>query len=170
VNDFDSLRGVPGISDTMLSTVDAVRRYMRDHPQLNRLINGEESSDRMILYALMDAISTFNGRPPPNKYTLEQMIQEDCLPILIRLTVITLLEGIGLLQTRNHVNYSAGGTNVGINDKTPMIMGWLRYFKETTDAELLRKKTSLNIMSILGPGNAGVSSEYWTVHNTFSYW
>jgi hypothetical protein len=86
---------------------------------------------------------------------------------MLRLTVIAIMESVGLLQTRNHINYSNGGVNVGVNDKTPMIMEWLRYYKSSADQLLLRVKTALNIESILGPSNSGVHSELWAVNASY---
>lgn len=170
MSDLADLRGIPGITTTTLAVVDQVRNYVRDYPQLNRLIGGEESSDRQILWALLDATALFNVTPPPTSMMLEELLQANCLPILIRLTTISLLEGVGMLQTRNHINYSNGGINVGVSDKTPLIMQWLQYLRTTVDQLLKQVKISMNIMSILGADKPGVSSEYWAVHNTYSYW
>ena len=48
-------------------------------------------------------------------------------------TVVALIESVGLLQTRNHLNYSTGGINVGTNDKTPLLMQWLQYYRSFTE-------------------------------------
>jgi hypothetical protein len=74
---------------------------------------------------------------------------------------------VGLLQTRNHINYSDGGLNVGVNDKTPMIMQWLNYFKSTTEQQKLRVKVALNISNMLGGSETGVSSELWAVNASY---
>ena len=88
--------------------------------------------------------------------------------LLLRMTVCSVIESVGLLQTRNHINYSNGGITVGVNDKTPMLMNWLQYFKATTDQMKLRVKVAMNIGAILGPSNAGVHSEYWATNSTYA--
>lgn len=163
----ERLQSVKLMSTTMQAFVQTVRLYLRDHPQLNRLVAGEESSDRIIAWAVLDAIAEFNGTPHFTNYGLEELIARNQQALLLRMTTTTLLESIGLLQTRNHLNYSNGGINVGVNDKTSMIMGWLQYFKSTTEQRKQQVKVSLNIESILGPNNTGVHSELWSVNASY---
>lgn len=159
-----SLQGIPGMSDSFREFVQMVRFYMRDMPELNRLVAGEESTDRQIAWAVMDALADFNGTPPfLGNINLDGMLGMQQHSLLLRMTVCNVIESVGLLQTRNHINYSNGGITVGVNDKTPMLMNWLQYFKSTTDQLKLRVKVAMNIASILGPTNSGVHSEYfWT--------
>lgn len=150
--------------------VGQVREYMRDHAVLNRLIRGEETSDRQMAFAVIKAISQFNTRPPRSRYSLRQLLDEELFSLLMDLTVVAVIESVGLLQTRNHINYSAGAMNVGINDKTPLLMQWLQYYRASTDQEIQRVKTAMNIESILGPGNFGNFSEYWSLSNSYISW
>jgi len=162
-----TLQGVAGMSDAMKAFVHEVRLFLRDAPELNRITAGEESSDRMIAWSVMDALSRFNGTPHVTFYTLEDLLAIQQNHLLLRMTVETLLESIGLLQTRNHLNYSAGGINVGVNDKTPLILEWLRLFKSTTEQRLQQVKVGLNVESILGSDQVGVHSEYWFVNMSY---
>lgn len=162
-----SLQGIEGVSDTTKAFVASVRAFLRDHPELNRLIAGQESNDRLILWAVLDALDNFNGTPHFTNLSLEDLIQLNQRSLMVRMTVISLLESVGLLQTRNHINYSDGGLNVGVNDKTPLIMNWLQYFKSFTEQKMQRVKVSLNIASILGPGNPGIHSELWSVNSAY---
>lgn len=162
-----STLGIPGMTQTTRDFVQMVRLYIRDFPELNRIIRGEESSDRMIAWALLDALADFNGTPPFTIFSLEDLLQRSQQALLLRMTVIALLESVGLLQTRNHINYSDGGINTGVNDKTPLIMNWLSYYKGATEQMKLRVKVSFNIESILGSSNEGVHSEYWAVNLSY---
>jgi hypothetical protein len=164
----ETLQGIPGMTDAFRSFVESVRAYTRDYPELNRLIAGEESTNRQIAWAVLDAISQFNGTPHLTNYSLDDLLQRNQTMLMRRLTVICLVEQVGLLQTRNHINYSTGGINVGINDKTPMLMQWLQYFRSYTDQLLTRVKVALNIEGILGPSNSGIFSEYWSVNCTYA--
>ena len=158
----DSLAGLPGVTPTFRAFVQMVRGFIRDFPELNRLVAGEESTDRQIAWSVLDAISDFNGTPPfIGKFSLEDLLQRDLHYLLLRMTTVSLLEQVGLLQTRNHINYSTGGINVGVNDKTPLIQNWLRYFKAFVDQRKQHVKVAFNIEGILGPSNSGVFSEYW---------
>lgn len=163
-----SLQGIPNMSQDFRDFVQMVRAYLRDIPELNRIVSGEESSDRQIAWAVLDALSDFNGTPHLTSYSLEELLQRNQHALLRRMTTISLIESIGLLQTRNHINYSDGGLNVGVNDKTPLLMNWLQYFRASTDQMKQRVKVALNIEGILGPSNSGVFSEYWAVNSTYA--
>lgn len=165
---MSSLQGLPGVTPQFASFVEMVRGYMRDFPELNRLVAGEESTNRQIAWAVLDAMSDFNGTPPLGNASLEDLLQRNQHALLLRMTVISLIEQVGLLQTRNHINYSTGGMNVGVNDKTPLLMNWLQYFKSFTDQRKQHVKVALNIEGILGPSNSGVFSEYWSVNCTYA--
>lgn len=162
-----ALQGIDGMSPTMRSFVQTVRLFIRDFAELNRLVAGEESSDRMIAWAVLDAVSRFNGTPHFTQLALEDLMQLNQQYLLTRMTTESLLESVGLLQTRNHINYSNGGINVGVNDKTPLIQSWLQLFKSTTEQRLQQVKVAINIGYILGPSNRGVASEYWAVNATY---
>ncbi len=161
------LQGFPGMSQTFQDFVQMVRLFTRDFPELNRIVKGQESSDRQIAWAVLDAVADFNGTPHFTGLTLDDLLCRNQHHLLLRMTTISLIESVGLLQTRNHINYSNGGINVGVNDKTPMLMNWLQYFKSTTEQMKQRVKVALNIEGILGPGNSGVFSEYWAVNATY---
>jgi hypothetical protein len=162
-----ALEGIPQVSQEFRDFVQSVRGYMRDFPELNRLVRGEESTDRQIAWAVLDALSDFNGTPPITAHSLQYLMTRQQHSLLLRMTVIALIESVGLLQTRNHLNYSDGGISVAVNDKTPLLMQWLNYYKATSEQMKQRVKVAFNVESILGPGNAGVHSELWAINSTY---
>ena len=162
-----SLQGIPGMSDEFRAFVQTVRLYMRDFPEINRIVTGEESTDRQIAWAVLDAMADFNGTPHLTSLQVGDLLGRGQHALLLRMTVISLIESIGILQMRNQLNYSTGGTNVGINDKSPLLMNWLQYFKAYTDQMKQRVKVALNIEGILGTGNQGVHSEYWAINASY---
>ena len=164
----DTLQGLPGVTPAFRSFVQMVRGYTRDFPELNRLISGEESTDRQIAWAILDAVSQFNGTPHFQGLSLDDLLMQNQHALMLRMTTVCLIEQVGLLQTRNHINYSTGGINVGLNDKTPLLMQWLQYFRGFTDQLMQRVKVAMNINGILGPSNSGVFSEYWAVNCTYA--
>jgi len=155
------------MSPEFRSFVQMVRLYMRDFAELNRIVRGEETSDRQIAWAVLDAVSDFNGTPHFTSLRLEDLLMRNQQALMLRMTTISIIESVGLLQTRNHINYSDGGINVGVNDKTPMLMNWLQYYKSFTDQMKQRVKVALNIEGILGPSNSGVHSELWSINSTY---
>lgn len=163
-----SLEGIPGMTPNTRAFVQMVRKYLRDHPELNRIVSGEESSDRQIAWAVFDAMSDFNGTPPIGNASLDDLLSRNQASLILRMTVVSLLESIAMLQLRNHINYSNGAINVGVNDKSPMILNWLQYYRGFTEQAKMRVKVALNIESILGPGNVGIHSELWAVNCTYA--
>jgi hypothetical protein len=162
------LQAIPGATPAMQAFVQQVRLYLRDFPELNRLTAGEETSDRMIAWATLDALSAFSGTPPfIGTFSLEDLLQNNQMHLLTRMTVEAIIESVALLQTRNHINYSTGGINVGVNDKTPLLMSHLQYYKAYTSQMLQHVKVALNIANILGPSQSGVYSEYFRIHASY---
>lgn len=144
--------------------VALVRAYMRDYPELNRLIKGEEHSDRLIAWAVIDAMDDFNSTPPMTNYQLHNFPSKH---ILLRGTVISLLESIGLLMTRNHITFSDGGIQVGVSDKTPLIQAWIQLLTNKYEEKKQRLKIALNIE---GGWGGGMHSEYLWVNGFYGGW
>lgn len=163
-SELQGISGIPGVSDVFNSFIQTVRLFTRDHPQLNRLVKGEEHSNRMIAFAILDFLSDFAGTPPPLGYfTLEQMFEMHFQAFALRGTVVTLLESVGILQTRNHLQFSDGGISVGVSDKTPMLMQWINSFQQKYEQQKVQIKVSLNISQLLGSA-LGEHSEYYFVN------
>jgi hypothetical protein len=163
---LQGLSGIPGLSDTFNGFIHMMRQWMRDYPQLNRLIKGEETSNRLIAWGVVDFLSDFNQTPPPlGRYTLEQLIELGYSNLARHGTVVNVLQSVGLLQTRNQLNFSDGGINVAVSDKTPLIMSWIQFFQNKYEQDKTKIKISLNIMGILG--EAGAHSEYMFVNSFY---
>lgn len=162
---LDSMDGAPLPNLELNRFVAQVRAFMRDYPELNRLIAGEESSNRQIVWAVMDALDDFNSTPP--FITRRDISNFPSMSLLIRGTVCSLLESIGLLQTRNHLQFSDGGIQVGINDKTPFIQSWLQVFRNGYEDRKMKMKVAMNIESAWG---GGINSEYRFINNFYGEW
>lgn len=165
--ELQGLEGIPGVSEIFNSFIQTVRLFTRDHPQLNRLVKGEESSDRMIAWAINDFLSDFAGSPPPLGYfTLEQLFEMHYQSFALRGTTVALMQSVGILQTRNHLQFSDGGISVGVSDKTPMLMQWIRDFQNKYEQEKMQRKVSLNIQQLLGVFS-GVHSELFFINGWY---
>lgn len=147
---------------TLRSFVNEVRDFLRDHPVLNRLIEGEETSTRLIEWALVDTVDKFNTIPPligtfgvesfPSRYLLKQGA---CSQIL---------KSAGILQSRNQLDYSAGGVTVAHSNKTPLYQSWIQMFDSEWHQMAKQLKVSLNIENAYG---RGISSEYAFLNGFF---
>lgn len=128
-----------------------VRDFLRDHPHLNRLQEGEAHSDRLMVWAVIATLEDFNLSPPPIRVAFEQ------IPKLTLLygVVAFLLESEAILSTRNSLQYTDGQISVNL-DKAPQLLqmaGMMRsYYTQQRD----RVKISLNAMRAFGK----IESEY----------
>ncbi len=140
-----------------------VRTFLRDFPELNRLTQGYENSPRMIAWAIVDALDDWNITPPfIGKVTIENFPSKS---LLCRGATISLLESVGLLQTRNQLSFSDGGISVSVSDKAPLIMNWLQMFKASYEEKKTKFKSSANVeMAFDG---AGTFTEYFIINGIY---
>jgi hypothetical protein len=155
---------VPRANLQLDAFVDTVRSFLRDYPELNRLIAGVESSNRQIVWAIIDCLDEYNTTPPFTQFGLSDFPSRS---LLLRGTVCTLLESIGLLQTRNHLQFSDGGLTVGINDKTQFIQSWLSIFRSAYEDKKIKLKVAYNIETAWG---GGIHSEFRFINNFYGEW
>ena len=164
--ELQGMGDIPGLSDQFNAFIHMMRLWMRDYPQLNRLIRGVEHSNRLIAWAVLDFLSDFSQSPPPlGRYTIEHLLDLGYSNLARRGTAIALTESVGMLQTRNQLNFSDGGINVGVSDKTPQLQSWLQSFQSKYEQDKMKIKISLNIQEIMG--ESGVHSEYAAVNAFF---
>ncbi len=154
---------IPGASIEFCQFVSTIRLFMRDFPELNRLVAGEESSDRMIAWAVIDAIEDFNGSPPQiGTFVFSDLLTRGLGSLLRKGAILNLLTSVGILQTRNHLSFSDGGLNVAISDKTPLLQSWIQMFQQQWETGKQRVKVAWNIEALLG-GPAGSHTEYFAL-------
>ena len=141
-----------------------VRGFVRDFPELNRLISGEESSNRMIRYCCELAIDEWNTTPPLSGHAITNFPSR---VILLHLTMIHLLTSVGILKSRNSFAYSDGGFTVQTDEHDTRYQRWIQFFRSTGPASrhaIQQLKISLNIQ---GGWDAGVGSEYGWLHGWY---
>lgn len=164
--ELQGMGDIPGLSKQFNAFIHMMRLWMRDYPQLNRLISGVEHSNRLIAWGVLDFVSDFSQTPPHlGSYTIDQILDLGYSSLARRGTAIALIESVGLLQTRNQLNFSDGGINVGISDKTPQLMQWLNMFQSKYEQDKTKIKIALNINGIMGA--AGVHSEYYFINGFY---
>lgn len=164
--ELQGMGDIPGLSDQFNGFIHMMRLWMRDYPQLNRLIRGVEHSNRLIAWAVLDFTSDFSQTPPPlGNYSIENLLDLGYSSLARRGTAIALIESLGMLQTRNQLNFSDGGINVGVSDKTPQLQSWLAQFQSKYEQDKTKIKISLNIQGIMG--ERGVHSEYYFINGFY---
>jgi hypothetical protein len=163
---FSSETTIPSASKRMNQVVSMIRTYMRDLPELNRLIAGEETNDRMIAWAVVDSIEDWNTTPP--FIGAVGLTNFPSISWLRQAAVMRVLESVGLLQTRNQLTYSDGGTTVNRSDKAPLLLQWISLFERRLERDKGRIKSSMNIE--LAMDGTGLLSEYWLVNSSYISW
>ena len=131
-----------------------LRLFMMDTPEMNRLIRREESDDDLMTFAIHMAISDWNSTAPHiGNVTI---MTYPSLYLLMHGGAIQLLKTQGLLQARNELSYSAGGSSFVRSNKTQYYQSWMINF--ANEYEL--KKRNMKIAKNIRRGWGGVASEY----------
>jgi hypothetical protein len=121
----------------------------------------------MIAWGVLDFLSDFSSTPPNlGYYTLEELFNMHYQSFALRGTAVALMQSVGILQTRNQLQFSDGGISVGVSDKAPMLMQWISQFQNKYEQEKIQKKVSLNISQVMGV-TSGTHSEYFFVNGWF---
>jgi hypothetical protein len=145
--------------------IGEVRGFVRDFPGLNRLISGEESSDRLIRYCADLAVDEWNTTPPLSAHTIAKFPSRS---VLLRLTICNLLTSVGILKSRNSFAYSDGGFQVQTEEHDTRYQRWIQMFRTmgpASAAAIQKLKVALNIE---GGWDSGVGTEYGWIHGWYS--
>lgn len=131
-----------------------LRLFLRDTPQLNRLINKEESNEELMQFALDMAIDDWNTTTPViGRVTIENF---PSLYLLMHSATIVVLKSQGLYQARNELQYNTGGSSFIRSNKSNYYLTWLTNFS----SEFELKKRNLKMQQNINRGWGGVNSEY----------
>ena len=139
--------------DTVEGLVDAVRTFLRDFPEENRLLPSVESSDPYIRLCIAMIVDDFNRTPPVTNFRLNSF---PSYYLLIIGSVIQVLRSAGLKYSRNRLNYNEGGVQVATSDKAGDYQSWIASFFN----EYERKKRELKIAINLRQAFGSMPSEY----------
>ena len=142
---------------------EEVRGFMRDHPALNRLIVGNESSNRMIDYCMTLAIDEWNTTPPQDARAFETFPSR---VILLYLTIVHLLFSVSLLKTRNRLRYVDGGWSSDPESQAEDYLRMIQMIRSQIAPQMMSLKVSNNIENAWG---GGVSSEYAWINTWYGY-
>jgi hypothetical protein len=153
------------ISDNYYALINMLRAYVRDFAPINRLIDGEESKDRDLALAIYRAVEDFNGTPPPVHLSLQQIIDNHLVDLILRGAACKLMESVVLNYARNEVQFTDAGVSVKVSDKFPIFMNWYGTIKPQWDVEKQQTKYSLNMNEIVTTEAGGLFSEYWLINS-----
>ena len=150
-------------SDTLsyATFVPEVRAFIRDFPELNRLISGEETSNRLIEYCAHLAVDEYNTSPPLTRHDISSFPSRT---ILLNLTLIQILTSVGILHSRNRFSYNDGGFSVETEQQETLYQNWIQLLRSQTMPRMQALKVAKNIESGWG---GGVGSEYGWIHGWY---
>jgi hypothetical protein len=142
--------------------VALLRKYMRDFAPINRIIDGEESSDSDLVFAILQCIEDINGTPPITEYTLMDLINYRQLSLLLNGSACELVRGIILHYGRNEVAYTDAGVSIKIDNKAGFFLNWYQLTKSEYEQKKVKFKIHKNVDDIMEPG-PGIHSEYYNL-------
>lgn len=145
---------------------NALRVFIRDHSDINRLLKFEEENPNENLLLYIDLAFGFLNVIPPliRSFTFANFP----MPVLIiHQAAIEALISNGILHARNDLTYNNGGITVKISDKERYlpILDWLTRLTDKQIEVFKQIKVSINIDA----GWGGVSSPYASLHSGQSY-
>lgn len=141
--------------------VGRLRKFLRDIDELNKLLEGKESSDGQMRMAIEDSLDDWNHTPP-----LLAQVTLDVHPsprLLIRGAAIEVLVSAGIFYSRNKLNYSDGGITVAVYDKAQDYQSWVNHFVNDYERKKVETKKAINVSQ----GWGGVPSEYSEINSWF---
>ena len=141
--------------------VEEVRAYIRDFPELNRIIRGQETSNRMMEYCVWLSLDEWNTTPPFSSTTIARFPSR---LLLLQLTICHILTSVGLLKSRNKMPYSDGGFSVDTETQDSSYQQWIQLLRSQANPRMMSIKIALNIA---GGWGASVRSDYALIHGWY---
>lgn len=144
---------------------DKAKKYLRlflmDNEEMNRLLRRKETDEDRLGLALDLVLSDWNSTTPvTNPVTYANF---PSLYLLIMGGVVQCLRMQSLYQTRNQLDYQAGGSSFSRSNKGPAYMG----MAQNIAAEYEMKKLNMKIQGNVANGYGGFDSEYMLIGYDF---
>jgi hypothetical protein len=132
----------------MAVSIDDIRVYTKDIPELNILLEGEEqSSEDLILLAERLTVSDFNSLPPMTVFQVKNFPSDVVLlyGILYHLAVSESEK-----QLRNQVTFQTQGMHASIDDKHSVYLQLAQTYKAMFTAQAKEMKQQMNMSAAWG--------------------
>lgn len=140
-------------------TPDQVRMYVKDSPELNKLLDGElQNSDELIRLAMELTVGYANIVPPKTAYAIENFPSDT---VMLYGVLHHLANGEAERNLRNNVTYNAQGLTTDIDNKFEQWTTLAGYYKGLFEQELRNLKQFENQEQAWG----GVHSPYNVTHS-----
>lgn len=136
-------------------TVDHVRRFLQDYPNLN-IITGEVQFTQAEINQAMEMVtSRYNSMTPQTLLLPEQWPPHMQYPMLQAITAY-LMRSASFLQLRNQVTYQDGDiAPIGVDDKFPLYAQLARELEDSAMQTLQQIKIQNNLNGMYGSLSSG---------------
>ena len=138
---------------------DQVRRFLRDYPNNNILLDDVEFKQDEINQGVEMVTSRYNAITPQTGI-LPQSWPQHLQYVLLIGVASYLMKSAAFMQLRNQATYQDGDiAPIGVDDKFPLYM----QFAQALDSEWLQLVTNIKIQNNLESGYGSLSSGYVNV-------
>lgn len=142
---------------------DDVRRFMRDYPDTNILLDNVEFSQADVDQGLRYVTSAYNVVTPMSSITVDGWPANASYLVLLGVTWY-LVRSESIKQVRNQLTYQAGDVApIGIDDKFPLYQALAQTLKQEWDELVQQYKIQLNMEN--GYGSVGSGYRQVTRYN-----
>jgi hypothetical protein len=143
---------------TLENFIEEVRSFLRDYPEMNRLLGAEETSDRQLRWAIAETLDDFASTPPLlGFFTLERIPRS----ILLKGVLANVLRSASIFYLRNSLRYTDGAIQVDTDKHREMIQ-IAQIFQNEFDIRVTRFKVATNLDRALGSVR-GIHSDYYLI-------
>lgn len=139
-------------------TVEEVREYLTDYPDVNLLLDREEFSDTFIELCIELALSDFNAIPPRSYHKIDDFPSKG---VLMLGTCWEMFQGRAAVMARNHLTYSDGGLQIPVEEKYEIYISLANSFKTLFDTASAKMKVNSNMES--GWGSVSGDQAYFPI-------
>jgi hypothetical protein len=139
----------------VILTIDQVRRFMRDFPNKNILLDDVEFDQDDINQGIEMVTSAYNSITPLSNITSQSWPTSFQYLLLLGVSWY-LIKSCSFLQLRNQATYQDGDiAPIGIDDKFALYMQLWQTLKAEWDQNVKDAKVQLNLESIYGELSSG---------------
>jgi hypothetical protein len=142
------------MSVNQILTPQEVREYTSDYAVNNYLIEGEEMTDTFISLSMTLAVDSFNTIPPIGAVGIQNFPFKS---VLLWGTLWHAYLGKALLLARNTMNYSDGGLQIPIEERSQLYQSLAAGFQQQFTEAATKLKIQLNMESGWGEVRSDLS-------------
>lgn len=139
----------------IILTIDEVRRFMRDYPDKNILLDTIQFTQEDIEQGINVVTNAYNAVTPLTNIDVQGWPSGLKYLLLLGVTWY-LVRSEAFLQVRNQMTYQDGDVApIGVDDKFPLYQNLAQSLKQEWDEMTKLAKTQLNLESAYGTLNSG---------------